>query len=91
MNGLHVPQNAVGTDSDDTGDPRTFVTDPSKDPEAWNAQLFRSITSNSAAGLPAQYKDAARLGLSSGEFTSQHVPAVQTRQTVPVRVSKKLE
>ncbi|CAL8469780.1 g9322 [Coccomyxa elongata] len=48
-----------------SGDPSTFAVDPA-DPEAWQAQLFRSIDSDSAAGLPPG-SEASRLGLDSGK------------------------
>ena len=66
VQGLPLPQNAVGPHSDDIGDSGSYATDPARDPDTWNAQLFRSITSTSAAGLPQNQKQASRLGLTSG-------------------------
>ena len=40
------------------------IGDPSTWPETWNVQLFRSIDSSSAAGLP-KTRDALKTGLSS--------------------------
>ncbi len=47
------------------GDPAAFVVDPA-DPEAWRAQLFRSIDSDSAGGMPPG-SEASALGLDSGK------------------------
>ena len=47
------------------GDPAAFVVDPA-DPEAWRAQIFRSIDSDSAEGLPMGH-EASALGLDSGK------------------------
>ncbi|KAK9907703.1 hypothetical protein WJX75_008493 [Coccomyxa subellipsoidea] len=47
------------------GDPAAFVVDPA-DPEAWRAQLFRTIDSDSAAGMPPG-SEASALGLDSGK------------------------
>ena len=47
------------------GDPAAFVVDPA-DPEAWSAQIFRSIDSDSAKGLPIG-SEASALGLDSGK------------------------
>lgn len=47
------------------GDPAAFATDPA-DPEAWRAQIFRSIDSDSAEGMPTG-SEAAALGLDSGK------------------------
>ncbi len=48
-----------------TGDPKAYVVDPA-DPEAWRAQIFRSIDSDSAHGMPMGH-DASALGLDSGK------------------------
>ena len=48
-----------------TGDPAAFAVDPA-DPEAWRAQIFRSIDSDSAEGMPTG-SEAAALGLDSGK------------------------
>ena len=47
------------------GDEAAFVVDPA-DPEAWRAQIFRSIDSDSAEGLPSG-SQASALGLDSGK------------------------
>ena len=47
------------------GDPAAFAVDPG-DPEAWRAQIFRSIDSDSAEGLPMG-SEASALGLDSGK------------------------
>lgn len=47
------------------GEPAAFVIDLG-DPEAWRAQIFRSIDSDSAAGMPTGSK-ASKLGLDSGK------------------------
>ena len=47
------------------GDPAAFAVDPG-DPEAWRAQIFRSIDSDSADGLPVG-SEASALGLDSGK------------------------
>ena len=48
-----------------TGDPKAYVVDPAN-PEAWRAQIFRSIDSDSAHGMPMGH-DASALGLDSGK------------------------
>ena len=40
------------------------VKDPEADEETWNVQIFRSIDSSSAAGLP-HTQDALKMGLSA--------------------------
>ena len=47
------------------GDPAAFAVDPA-DPEAWRAQIFRSIDSDSAEGMPIG-SEASALGLDSGK------------------------
>ena len=47
------------------GDPRAFVASP-QDEDSWSAQVFRSIDSASAAGLPEGDAAAGLWGLSSG-------------------------
>ena len=47
------------------GDPAAFAVDPG-DPEAWRAQIFRSIDSDSVDGLPVG-SEASALGLDSGK------------------------
>ncbi|CAK0785144.1 hypothetical protein CVIRNUC_008350 [Coccomyxa viridis] len=47
------------------GDPAAFAIDPA-DPEAWRAQIFRSIDSDSAEGMPTG-SEASALGLDSGK------------------------
>ncbi|CAL5229046.1 g12295 [Coccomyxa viridis] len=47
------------------GDEAAFVVDPA-DPEAWRAQIFRSIDSDSTEGLPSG-SQASALGLDSGK------------------------
>ncbi len=69
---IPIPMNAVGPEAADQGDKKSQAVDPASDKEAWNAQLFRSITSTSAAGLPVDHNKAANMGLSAGAlFTSQ--------------------
>ncbi len=51
------------------GEPAAFAVDPD-DPEAWRAQIFRSIDSDSAAGMPSG-SDASILGLDSGKGMKQ--------------------
>lgn len=47
------------------GDPAAFAVSP-EDPEAWRAQIFRSIDSDSATGMPTG-EAASKLGLDSGK------------------------
>lgn len=48
-------------------DPRAMVRQPHGQHGAWSAQLFRSITSESVAGLPRNTQHAYEQGLSSGK------------------------
>lgn len=65
--GLQVPQRQQGVQDERRGDPCTFAVEP-HDQEAFCAQLFRSIDSTSAVGLPSQQDEAFSLGLTSGMF-----------------------
>ena len=70
-----------------SGDPSVFAVDPA-DPEAWQAQLFRSIDSDSAAGLPPG-SEASRLGLDSGKgdcYASSFLMKVPTLVGVSVHL-----
>ena len=64
--GLHLPNTTVGAESQSVGDPKSFATNP-KDKETWDAQLFRSITSTSAAGLSVAHNKVANMGLTAGK------------------------
>ena len=63
--GLHLPDTTVGAESQSVGDPKSFATNP-KDKGTWDAQLFRSITSTSAAGLSVAHNKVANMGLTAG-------------------------
>ena len=66
--GLAMPNNTVGAEATSTGDANSFATNPQSDKDTWNAQLFRSITSTSAAGLSVAHNKVASMGLTNGEF-----------------------
>lgn len=61
---LYVPDIARGVKTEDIGDPSSQVGDPQKFEETWNVQIFRSIDSSSAAGLP-HTQAALKMGLSA--------------------------
>ena len=65
IQGLQVPQRQQGVQDERRGDPCCFAVEPT-DREAFCAQLFRSIDSTSAVGLPDQQDEAFSLGLTSG-------------------------
>ena len=65
MPDLYIAEHNVGPQQAHSGDKESFVTKPGEK-DSWNAQLFRSITSTSAAGIPASHKKAAPLGLTQG-------------------------
>ena len=64
--GLVVPSQEWGPQHEGVGDPGSFVVAP-EDREAWCLQLFRSIDTTSAVGIPKQQHQAYSLGLTSGE------------------------
>ncbi|KAK9865095.1 hypothetical protein WJX84_006038 [Apatococcus fuscideae] len=65
---LYVPNNALGVASDDTGDPSTMEFNYYRNPGTWDIQLFRSIDSSSAHGLPSETDGAAKMGLTTEKF-----------------------
>lgn len=71
---------APETQARGSGDPAAFVVDPG-DPQAWRAQLFRSIDSDSAAGMPPA-SQASAMGLDSGKGALPALPLLPLAGTL---------
>ncbi|KAK9802796.1 hypothetical protein WJX73_007251 [Symbiochloris irregularis] len=64
--GLFLPARHLGITTDHQGDAGAFAGDPN-DRESWCMQLFRSIDTTSAVGVPSTHSEAYAGGFSSGK------------------------